>query len=107
MKPLEDFDILNENGAVYANIISSLDQNNDFFLRSEIATYKSIFPQVYLFAVQYPNPSENEKQYFQNFLLVGLKSHIKPEFTSENEELNRFLNHLISIDPGLSYCLDR
>jgi len=94
------FDILNEKGAVYANIISSLDQNNDLFLRSEIATYQSVFPQVYLFAVQYPEPSEIEKQYFQNFLLVGLKSQIKPEFTSENEELNRFLNHLISIDPG-------
>ncbi len=94
------FDILNEKGAVYANIISSLDQNNDLFLRSEIATYQKVFPQVYLFAVQYPEPSEIEKQYFQNFLLVGLKSQIKPEFTSENEELNRFLNHLISIDPG-------
>jgi spermidine synthase len=94
------YTILNENGAVYANIISSLDEMNDFFLRSEIATYKSVFPQVYLFAVQYPDPSEIEKQYFQNFLLVGLKSNVKPAFTSENEEFQKFLNHLISIEPG-------
>jgi spermidine synthase len=93
--------ILNENGAVYANIISSLDQHNDMFLRSEIATYKRVFPQVYLFAVQYPEPSETERHYFQNFLLVGLKSNNKPDLTSENKELQRFLNHLISIEPGI------
>jgi predicted membrane-bound spermidine synthase len=93
--------LLNEQGAVYANIISSLDPKNDFFLRSEIATYKSVFPQVYLFAVQYPDPSETERQYFQNFLLVGLKSSVKPNFVNENEELQKFLNHLISIEPGV------
>jgi len=88
------YDVLTENGAVYANIISSLNPDNNFFLRSELATYKSIFPQVYLFAVQYPNPTEEEKDYFQNFMLVGLKSTVTPEFNSNNEELNKYLNHL-------------
>ena len=88
------YDVLNENGAVYANIISSLNTDNNLFLRSELATYKSIFPQVYLFAVQYPNPTEEEKEYFQNFLLVGLKSSVSPDLESENTELNKYLSHL-------------
>jgi hypothetical protein len=92
------FDMLNENGAVYANVISSLDKKNNFFLRAEVATYKSVFPQVYLFPVQYPNPSEEEKSKFQNFLLVGLKSSFAPEFESSNDLLNRYLSHLYKGD---------
>ena len=88
------FDILNENGAVYANIISSLDSGNNQFLRSEIATYKSVFPRVYLFAVQYPQPTEKEKHLFQNFLLVGLKTTAEPEFSSINDQINQYLSHL-------------
>ena len=88
------FDILNENGAVYANVISSLDSTNNYFLRAEVATYKSIFPQVYLFPVQYPNPSSEEKSNFQNFLLVGLKSSSIPEFENKNNQINQYLSHL-------------
>jgi spermidine synthase len=90
---LKIYNILNESGAIYANIISSLNENNNHFLRAELATYKSVFPQVYLFAVQYPNPSDVEKDYFQNFLLVGLKSSEKPLFSNENEDLNKYLSH--------------
>ena len=88
------FDMLNENGAVYANVISSLDPINNYFLRSEVATYKSIFPQVYIFPVQYPQPTENEKSKFQNFLLVGLKTTVTPEFASSNDQINQYLSHL-------------
>lgn len=87
------FDILNEDGAVYANVISSLDTTNNYFLRSEVATYKSIFPQVYLFPVQYPQPTDEEKSKFQNFLLLGLKTTIIPEFISSNVEINHYLSH--------------
>ncbi len=90
------YTVLNDNGAVYANIISSLDEENSLFFRSEIATYKKVFPQVYLFAVQYPHPTVAEKDLYQNFLLVGLKSDIKPDFTSQNEQLNNYLGHLYS-----------
>ncbi len=87
------FNMLNENGAVYANVISSLDNENNYFLRAEVATYMSIFPQVYLFPVQYPNPTAEEKSKFQNFLLVGLKSEIIPEFVSSNDQINHYLSH--------------
>lgn len=88
------FEMLNENGAVYANVISSLDKKNNYFLRAEVATYQSIFPQVYLFPVQYPNPAEEEKSKFQNFLLVGLKSTVIPEFVSSDDLINQYLSHI-------------
>jgi len=94
-------DVLNENGAVYANIISSLLPQENHFLLAEIETYKRIFPQVYIFAVQYPNPTEKEKSNFQNFLLVGLKSDKKPGFISNKEEINQYLSHFISFEPVL------
>ncbi len=85
---------LNDKGAVYANVISSLNEANNEFLRWELATYKSVFPQVYVFAVQYPNPTEAEKKYFQNFIIVGLKSDDVPSFKSDNEMLNNYLSNL-------------
>lgn len=92
------YDILNDDGVVLANLISTLSHKNNAFLRAELATYKSVFPQVYLFAVQYPNPDKKEKEYFQNFMLVGLKSDIKPSLNSEDEEINKFLTHLVKIN---------
>ena len=88
-------DILVEDGAVFANLISSLDEKNNQFLRAELATYKSVFPNVYLFAVQYPNPTGQEKEYFQNIMLVGLKSPVEPKLISENVEMNGYLQHRI------------
>jgi len=97
------FDILNPGGAIYANIISSLNDNNNEFLRSQVAIYNQIFPQVYLFPIQYPNPEGEEKNHFQNFMLVALKSTTIPEFKSENKELNSYLEHLYipTFDDGI------
>jgi spermidine synthase len=92
------YDILDENGVVLANLISTLSHKNNAFLRAELATYRSVFPQVYLFAVQYPNPTEKEKEHFQNFMLVGLKTDVKPSLISDNKELNAFLSHLVKIN---------
>ncbi|RLD58386.1 MAG: spermidine synthase [Bacteroidetes bacterium] len=91
------YDMLNDDGVILANLISTLSPKNNAFLRAELATYKSVFPQVYLFAVQYPNPAEKQKEYFQNFMLVGLKSEKKPGLYSGDEELNEFLKHLVTI----------
>jgi spermidine synthase len=93
------YNVLNDRGAVYANIISSLLPQENHFLLAEMETYKRIFPQVYLFAIQYPNPTEIDKSQFQNFMLVGLKSKEKPRFISENEEMNQYLSHFISVEP--------
>jgi spermidine synthase len=86
------FNVLNDGGAVYANIISTSDKQNNQFLRSELATYKSVFPRVLLFAVQFPQPDETEIKYFQNFILVGLKTSGQINFTNENPEIQKFLD---------------
>ena len=90
-------DALTDEGAIFANVISSLDNNTNEFLRAELATYRSVFPQVFLFAVQYPNPNEKEKAYFQNIMLVGLKSSTRPELISKNQQLNGFLSNIIEL----------
>lgn len=92
------YNSLSPDGVVLANIISSLNPSNNQFPMAELATYQSVFPQVYLFAVQYPNPTEQEKEYFQNFMLVGLKSAENPEFMSTDSLLNEYLQHRYSFD---------
>jgi spermidine synthase len=87
------YDNLSPDGIVLANIISSLTDKTDYFLRAELATYKSVFPQVLLFAVMYPDPDEEQKTYFQNFMLVGLKTNKQFSMTDANRELNEFLSH--------------
>ncbi|MCF8378314.1 MAG: fused MFS/spermidine synthase [Bacteroidales bacterium] len=94
--------VLNDNGAVFANVISSMEQGRNNFLLSQIATYKSVFPMVHVYAVQYPNPGPEERQYFQNFMIVGLKSDHVPDYQRNNPEILKYLAHKINLDnePG-------
>ncbi|MBM3436049.1 MAG: hypothetical protein FJY07_07550 [Bacteroidetes bacterium] len=87
-------EVLNEDGVVFANIISNLDENTNLFLQAEIATYRSVFPNVLLFAVQYPEPDSGQKKIFQIFILVGLKTKETPPFVSGNDEIADYLRHL-------------
>lgn len=89
--------ILSDEGAVFANIISSLNEDNNQFLRAEVATYRKVFPHVYLFAVQYPNPTELEKEYFQNIMLVASKSAKPFNFKNTDPELDAYLQHKIKL----------
>ena len=92
------YNCLNDNGAVFANVISSLDESNNQFLLSEIKTYQVVFPQVYLLAVQHSDPTEEEKKLFQNFMLIGLKSNLKPTWHNSDIELNEFLSHKMVLE---------
>lgn len=85
-----NFDALVDDGVVLCNIVSSIEGKNGKFLRAEYLTYKSIFPQVYLFPVQ----RENEGETLQNIILVALKSEKKPEFINEDTKLQEYLGHL-------------
>lgn len=84
------YDILNNNGIVVLNIISSIEGEKGQFLRAEYATYKSIFPQVYLFPVTYPEYGS----IVQNIILVALKSEQEQVFDAADLELNEYLQHL-------------
>lgn len=84
------YNALVDDGVALVNIISALEGEKGKFLRAELATYKTFFPQVYLFLVQ------DSKDGFrvQNIMLVGLKSDKTPSFISNDNELNNYLKHL-------------
>ena len=84
------YNLLNDNGVVILNIISAIEGEKGKFLRAEYATYRSIFPQVYLFPVRELN-NGNE---VQNIILVALKSKDNQNFNDADPELNEYLQHL-------------
>ena len=84
------YDILNDDGVVVLNIISAIEGERGKFLRAEYATYKSIFPRVYLFPVTGPDNGDS----VQNVILVALKSEKDIVFKSANLEINEYLRHL-------------
>jgi len=77
---------LNDNGAVIVNIISAIKGDKGKFLRAEYATYKSIFPQMYLFRVYGTDPFK-----VQNLILIGVKSAKPVNLKSDKAELDGFL----------------
>jgi spermidine synthase len=83
-------DMLEDDGVVLANVLSSIKGDSGRFLRAEYATFKSVFPQVYLFPVAAPRDGER----WQNIMLVALKSHSKPSFESDAPEMKILLSHL-------------
>jgi len=63
---------------------------NGKFLKAEYATYKAIFPQVYLFPVS----NSDDGEMLQNVMIVALKSNEKPIFENDDPVLNEYLKHL-------------
>jgi len=84
------FDILNGDGVVVLNIISSIEGDKSKFLRAEYVTYKSIFPQVYLFPVD----TIDDGNKVQNIILVASKNKKPENFHDNDPELNKYLQHL-------------
>jgi spermidine synthase len=81
---------LNDDGVVLVNIISSIEGEKGKFLRAEYATFKTVFPQVYLFPVN----EFNDGSKVQNIMLIALKSNQKPAFRNNDPELNKYLQNL-------------
>lgn len=75
---------LNDNGMVITNIISSLEGEEEDFIKYEYATYKAVFDDVKLFKVT--DAKANERQ---NLILVGFKGdkNINEEKYDEYEDL--------------------
>lgn len=86
----EKYNILSDDGLVILNLISAIKGEKGIFARAEYATYKDVFPQVYLFPIR--NFSNGEET--QNIILVALKSKILPSFENDDFELNQYLKHL-------------
>lgn len=84
------YDALSDDGVVLVNMISGIAGANGKFLRAEYATYRTLFPQVYLFPVR--NPEDGESS--QNIVMIALKNPAKPSLRSGNPELDGYLKHL-------------
>ena len=84
------YDALSDNGVVILNTISAIDGEKGEFLRAELATYKSIFPQAYIFPVNNPDNGDS----VQNVILVALKSKNVPNFKNTDNDIKTCLSHL-------------
>jgi spermidine synthase len=84
------FNLLNENGVLMTNIYSSIQGDKGKFFRAAYATIRSVFPQVYIFPVQYPMYGDES----QNIIVVALKSKNPPKLESEDPEMKGYLSHL-------------
>jgi spermidine synthase len=82
--------VLNDNGVVLLNIISGIEGKRGKFLRAEIETFKSVFPQVYLFPVQLPDDGLD----MQNVILVASKNSKKFDFKSSDKQIQSLLDTL-------------
>lgn len=84
------YDLLESDGIVIANLVSTIEGNSGKFLRAEYHTYRTVFPDIWLFPVQNP---ENGKQ-IQNLMLVAFKKKPGNDFLmSDDPQLAEFLNH--------------
>jgi spermidine synthase len=86
------YEMLNDGGCVILNIISSLDGNASAFLRAELATYRQVFPYVYVFAVMDPE----DRHMVQSTILAAVKSSGEPAWLDEDPELAGYLTHEVS-----------
>lgn len=84
------YQMVNDGGVVILNTISAVEGDKGKFLRAELATYKSVFPYVYVFPVSNPNNGTMT----QNIILVALKSTKAPTFTNSDPVLARYLQHV-------------
>ncbi|MCX6796098.1 MAG: fused MFS/spermidine synthase [Candidatus Falkowbacteria bacterium] len=77
------YESLKKGGVAILNIVSAIEGEQGMFLRAEYRTYKSIFPQVYIFQV---NKSDQPNK-VQNVILVAIKNSQLPNFNNlENKE---------------------
>ena len=60
--------MLNDNGMLITNIISSLEGKESKFIKYEYATYKAVFDDVKLYEMEHRDPNLS-----QNLILVGIK----------------------------------
>lgn len=79
-------DMLNDNGVVLTNIISSIEGEDSEFIQYEYATYKAVFDDVKIFMVTTDDRTER-----QNLILVGIKGNPEKD-ASKYDEYENYLN---------------
>lgn len=84
------YNILDDNGVVITNVISSIGGNDSKFLEYEFSTYKAVFDEVKVFKVM--DNIENEEK--QNFILIGIKGTMNID-DSKNDKYSDLLDNEI------------
>jgi len=82
--------VLKDDGVIIFNAGGALEGDASRFIQAEIATYKRIFPQVFIFKVA-PEKQDSETQ---NLIIVASKNKNPVSFDSRNPEIERLLSHL-------------
>jgi spermidine synthase len=83
--------ILNERGVVMVNMISALEGDRGLFTRAQYATYKKVFPQVFLLRVEPDKPLDA----VQNVMLVAVKSRAPVTFQNADAQLQQYLQNRV------------
>lgn len=63
------YDALDDKGVILTNIVSAVSGTKSGFLQAEYATYRNIFPEVYLIKI-----NNLSSEIIQNIMLIGIKS---------------------------------
>ena len=82
--------VLKPEGVVIFNIGGALEGTSSRFLQAEYATYKKVFPQVFIFKV---NPEKTDSE-IQNLIMLASKSETPISFESQDAEISRLFAHL-------------
>ena len=84
------YDVLNDDGVVILNIISSIEWDKWKFLRAEYATYKDVFPYVYIIPV-----SENYSgKRPVNIMLIAMKTAVWFDFSKNYWDMQQYLDNV-------------
>ena len=80
---------LKDNGLVIINLGSALKGPGSEFLQAELATYKSVFPQVSVYKVN----SEYEDERLQNLMIVATRSTQGQSYASPDPEMSQLMQN--------------
>jgi len=80
---IKAYDMLNDGGCMLQNVIASIRGDASAFLQAELATYRTVFPYVFVIAVTNPNDLSG----VQSIMMVAVKSDQVPSFENPDREL--------------------
>lgn len=83
----KQYDLLNEGGLVIVNIIQAIEGKSSLFLQAELKTFKTVFPQVLLFADAGPD----KRKQIQSAIIVAIKSSKSFSLSSDQLGLDSLL----------------
>lgn len=86
--------VLDDSGVVVFNIGSAIKGDASLFLQAELATYRGVFPNVYVFKVK-PERTDDE---LQNLIVVACKSECLPATSNGDKSIDSILARRYTAD---------